>query len=122
MAPLFGRPIVFPDRAGAMHQPSARVFQENFKQVLHDAAFPPCVRNAHKTGYIRFHDLRHTFVSHWVMNGGDLFKLQQILEHQSTQMTLRYAHLSPTAFAEDRRRFASPVVTEAERYVVDSKR
>lgn len=100
-------PIVFPNHAGAMHQPSARVFQEIFKQVLHAAGFPARIRNGHKTGYIRFHDLRHTFASHWVMNNGDLFKLQQILGHQSTQMTLRYAHLSPAAFAEDMGRFPS---------------
>lgn len=94
-------------RTGGVHQPSARVFQEIFKRVLAEARFASCVRGGRKTGHIRFHDLRHTFASHWVMNGGDLFKLQQILGHQSLQMTLRYAHLSPMAFAEDRRRFPS---------------
>lgn len=85
-------------------EPSARVFQETFKQVLTQAGFGSCIRGGRRTGYIRFHDLRHTFASHWVMNGGDLFKLQRVLGHQSAQMTSRYAHLSPAAFSSDRGR------------------
>jgi len=42
-----------------------------------------------------------TFASQWVVKGGDLFKLQKILGHQSVQMTMRYAHLAPDAFRED---------------------
>ena len=53
---------------------------------------------------MRFHDLRHTFASQWVLKGGDLFKLQKILGHQSVQMTMRYAHLAPDAFREDYQR------------------
>ncbi len=34
-------------------------------------------------------------------NGGDLFKLQKILGHQTEQMMMRYAHLSPDAFEAD---------------------
>nr|CDQ34848.1 Tyrosine recombinase XerC [Virgibacillus halodenitrificans] len=43
----------------------------------------------------RTHVLRHTFASHFVMNGGDLLTLQKILGHRTLQMTMRYAHLSP---------------------------
>ncbi len=42
----------------------------------------------------RFHDLRHTFASHYVMRGGSIKGLQKILGHKNIQMTMRYAHLS----------------------------
>lgn len=41
------------------------------------------------------HVLRHTFASHFVMNGGNILTLQKILGHSSLVMTMRYAHLSP---------------------------
>ncbi|MCQ8130696.1 phage integrase [Methylomonas rivi] len=41
------------------------------------------------------HVLRHTFASHYVMKGGNLKSLQQLLGHSSLTVTMRYAHLSP---------------------------
>ena len=43
---------------------------------------------------IRFHDLRHTFASHSVMNGVDLITLKEALGHSSLAMVERYAHLA----------------------------
>jgi integrase len=93
--------LVFTNRDGNMLQPSGRIFQEVLHRVLDAAGLPLVERNGKLRPYIRFHDTRHTFASHWVLSGGDIFKLQKILGHQSIQMTQRYAHLAPDAFAVD---------------------
>jgi len=41
------------------------------------------------------HILRHSFASHFIMNGGDILTLQKTLGHSDLKMTMRYAHLSP---------------------------
>lgn len=41
----------------------------------------------------RFHDLRHTFASWFLMRTGDLKALQEILAHSDIKTTMRYAHL-----------------------------
>jgi integrase len=40
-----------------------------------------------------FHDLRHTFASWYMMNGGDLYELAKLLGHANIKMTERYAKL-----------------------------
>lgn len=42
----------------------------------------------------RPHDLRHTFASYYVMRGGSLKALKEILGHKDIKMTMRYSHLS----------------------------
>ena len=49
---------------------------------------------------INFHKLRDTFASHFMMKGGDIYELQKILGHHSTDITQVYAHLSPNHLAQ----------------------
>ncbi len=113
--------LVFTNQDGAMFAPSARIFQEVLHRVLGVGQFPKVQRNGVERSYVRFHDLRHTFASRWVAKGGDLFKLQKILGHQSVQMTMRYAHLAPDAFKEDYARLGSEIVV-ADASVVELRR
>jgi integrase len=109
---------VFPNEDGNMQGPSARIFQEVFHRVLDSAGFPKVERYGKTRRYIVFHDLRHTFASHWVMNSGDIFKLQKILGHKSIQMTMRYAHMAPEAYAADFGRFGNFHILPSENPVI----
>ncbi|MBM8120718.1 tyrosine-type recombinase/integrase [Salmonella enterica] len=46
------------------------------------------------------HVLRHTFASHFMMNGGNILVLQKILGHTDIKMTMRYAHFAPNHLEE----------------------
>ncbi|MFH1464679.1 MAG: site-specific integrase [Pseudomonadota bacterium] len=87
--------FVFPNLAGNMQVSHSRVTKQTFQRCREKAKIPR----------ITFHALRHTFASHWILKGGDLFRLQRILGHRSIEMTQRYAHLAPDAFKQDLGRF-----------------
>lgn len=57
--------------------------------------FSKAQKKARISNKIRFHDLRHTFASQFMMNNGNVFDLQKILGHTDIKMTMRYAHYSP---------------------------
>jgi integrase len=56
----------------------------HFQRVVKEAQVP----------VIRFHDLRHTFASWYMIEVGDIWSLKGILGHGDVQTTQRYAHLS----------------------------
>ena len=49
--------------------------------------------------HVRFHDLRHTFASHLVLQGCSLKVVQLLMGHSSVQMTERYAHVADEQLA-----------------------
>ena len=95
-----------------MNQQTFDVLNTLFRRTPGDCVFPGDKPGSHLSGsYVsncfgrivkkaevkdfHFHDLRHTFASWLVMSGIDLTTVQQLLGHQTYQMTLKYAHLSP---------------------------
>jgi integrase len=86
---------VFREIRGKQHLTSEQVFtfrgeaiQDNTKK-----AFNAAVKRAGLVDF-HFHDLRHTFASQVLLNGGTLKDVQELLGHKTMTMTLRYSHLT----------------------------
>ena len=62
---------------------------QNIRTAFENAVAAARIDNLH------FHDLRHSFASWFMMRGGQLQTLKEILGHADLKMTLRYAHLAP---------------------------
>jgi integrase len=78
---VIGEDRIFPPKSGATS--GRQRVEGSFEDLLERAA----IRD------FRFHDLRHTFASWFMMNGGDLYELAKILGHSNIKMTERYAKL-----------------------------
>ena len=64
-----------------------------------EGSFEDLLKRA-KIQNFRFHDLRHTFASWYMMCGGDLYELAKILGHSNIKMTERYAKLGRAHIAK----------------------
>jgi integrase len=84
---VIGEDRIFPPKRGAKGE-RQRV-EGSFETVLALAGI----------ANFRFHDLRHTFASWFMMNGGDLYELAKILGHSNIKMTERYAKLAKNYIA-----------------------
>jgi integrase len=70
-------------------------------------AFKSALRRAGLDTKVRWHDLRHTCASWWVLSGGDIFRLSRMLGHASVSITQKtYAHLAPEAWQQDYHRLS----------------
>jgi integrase len=83
------------DRTAAVREglvfPSERGFMRNKDK---DYGFGAALAGA-RCHEIGFHGMRHTYASHFVMAGGSLRALKEILGHHSITTTEKYAHLAP---------------------------
>ena len=63
------------------------------------------------TGLAGFHvhQMRHTFACQWLVRGGTLAALQQLLGHVSIVTTQRYAKLSDEAVMREAQRLQGPL-------------
>ena len=86
---------ISPKLAGVLHGigPKAKGPIVDLPVIMLRRLFSEALRGSRIASF-RFHDLRHTFASHYVMAGGDLLTLSRILGHTTTAMTQRYAHLA----------------------------
>lgn len=52
------------------------------------------------------HLCRHTLATRYLINGGDVFSLQQILGHTTLEMVRRYVNLASAHVAVQHRKFS----------------
>jgi len=72
---VIGEDRVFPPKTGAAS--GRQRVEGSFEDLLERAAIKD----------FRFHDLRHTFASWFMMNGGDLYELAKIKKYSATQIS-----------------------------------
>lgn len=65
------------------------------QQLLYDALSTAIERynNARGVSKTSLHLFRHTFAKKWILNGGDIFRLQKILGHKSLEMVRNYVNM-----------------------------
>lgn len=81
--PRNGSDWIFATRDGGPH--AGHILSRDFRKLVKLCA----IKGA------SLHTLRHTFASHLVMNGTDVYTVQKLLGHSSIKTTEIYAHLAP---------------------------
>ena len=81
--PRNGSDWIFATRDGGPH--AGHILSRDFRKLVKLCA----IRG------VSLHTLRHTFASHLVMNGTDVYTVQKLLGHSSIKTTEIYAHLAP---------------------------
>ena len=90
--------LVFPADDGTLS-----IHQDHVDRPLKGALKLAGLRN------IRFHDLRHAFASQHVSAGRSIKEVQELLGHETIQMTMRYAHLAPERMRDAVEALETPV-------------
>jgi len=107
---------VLKERRKVMHI-GGYVFTRRGKR-LHDVrtAFETAREDAGlKKGDVVFHSLRHTFASWFMINGGDIYRLQKFMGHSTLALTQRYAHLSPKFLRDGVQYIGAPPASTGDR-------
>ena len=90
--------LVFPSNAqGGMWRHDSSIFRRIFHAAIENAEWPEPGR--HELPRLRFHDLRHSFASLWIMDGGDMNQLLRMGGWSSYKMVdERYGKFAPERY------------------------
>jgi integrase len=79
------------------------IFLSERREPIAESSAPRLLKAVCKSAGIReahWHLLRHTFASHLATKGVSIRIIQELLGHSTVAMTMRYAHLAPSALRE----------------------
>ncbi len=76
-------------------QPGKRMSIRNIQHLLQNTLIQLGLDSKNYTP----HTIRHSFATHLIDNGTDLYTIKELLGHTSLQTTMRYLHLSTTRMA-----------------------
>jgi site-specific recombinase XerD len=96
-------------RSASLAAEDDRVFLTLDGRAMSDDAVQLMIRRlARKSGVRRLHAhlCRHTFATNYLVNGGDVFTLQQILGHTTLEMVKRYVNLASAHVRVQHRKFS----------------
>jgi site-specific recombinase XerD len=99
---------------------TSRLFLDRYMKPLTENGVKELLnRIKKKTGIIRLHPhiLRHTFATKYIMNGGDIISLLQILGHSNLDMVKKYSHLASAYLLRAHHKFAPLDNIERKKYL-----
>ncbi|WP_348265594.1 tyrosine-type recombinase/integrase, partial [Salmonella enterica] len=73
-----------PKKRGQLFTPSRKTFERTVAKAAIELPEGQCR-----------HVLRHTFASHFIINGGNILVLKEILGNSDIKMTMMSAHFAP---------------------------
>lgn len=85
------RPFVFEESDYLfLNRDGSQITVDTIKRMFQDLRYKTGIKTLYP------HQLRHTFATYFLINGGDSFTLQMLLGHTTLDITQRYVHLAET--------------------------
>jgi integrase/recombinase XerD len=78
------------------HNETSFLFCDSYGKQLTDDNFKKIIQrynNSRGVTKTSSHAYRHTFAKAWILNGGDIFRLQKILGHSTMEMVRKYVNM-----------------------------
>lgn len=92
--PKSRKELVFPGKNG---KPAIRI-TNTFRSVVQELGFNEGITDPRQK--VVFHTLRHSYASHLVQEGVNLYTVQKLLGHSTISQTERYSHLAPSTLQD----------------------
>lgn len=80
-------------------------------QPILDELFNQGLASDDRKNRVVFHTFRHSYASHLALSGAPILHIKELMNHSSLNMTMRYAHLSPSSLADSAKKLKITDIT-----------